>query len=62
MVSFPETYCDPKFSSLISILFPKKISGENLTKKNQSIFSLVVILVILITLSYDDELKLLGGY
>ena len=24
---------DPKFSSLISILFPKKISGENLTKK-----------------------------
>ena len=56
MGSFPETYSDLKFSSLISILFPKKIGGENLTK-NQSIFHLVVILVILITLSYDDELK-----
>ena len=35
MGSFPETYGDLKFSRLISILFPKKIGGENLTKKSK---------------------------
>ena len=35
MGGFPETYSDLKFSSLISILFPKKIGGENLTKKSK---------------------------
>ena len=35
MGSFPETYSDLKFSSLISILFRKKIGGENLTKKSE---------------------------
>ena len=34
MGSFPETYSNLKFSSLISILFRKKIGGENLTKKS----------------------------
>ena len=35
MGSFPETYSDLKFSRLISILFRKKIGGENLTKKSE---------------------------
>ena len=35
MGSFPETYSDLKFSSLISILFRKKIGGENFTKKSE---------------------------
>ena len=35
MGSFPETYSDLKFSSLISILFRKKIGGGNLTKKSE---------------------------
>ena len=35
MGSFPETYSDLKFSSLISILFPKKNWWENLTKKSK---------------------------
>ena len=48
-----------KFSRLVSIKFPYRISRENLIK-DQSMFPLVIIFFILITFSLHYVLTLLG--